>query len=259
MSSPIRAEDLKGLRARSLAGKHDAAFFDIDGTLSKGHMIADFPAHLASAGVFRKKEEREVLECMSAFRKGRITYRKVAVELPVIYARGLTGQKVADVRREAVRFVEARMKSVFRYSKPLISLMKRAGRAAIGLSGSPVEPVLVLARRLGMDAAFGTVAGVNDGAYTGKVRHNLIMLETKERFFRKVVSELKLERGRCFGFGDTEQDVSFLGKVGHPVTLNPSTELRAIALRNGWPIFTLQDDVVGEVNRLLRDADAAPR
>jgi len=254
MARPIRAEDVEERFVRSHLAKHAAAFFDFDGTLVKGHMIADFPAHLAEAGLFGATEALAVRKCMISFRAGKITYRKVAEELPALYARGVKGRRVKDIEREGERFVEGRMSSVFKYAKPLVALMKRSGRVAIGLSGSPIEPVMALGTRLGLDVSFGTILQKRDGTYAGRVRHNMILMETKTAFFRRISGVLKLEKERCFGFGDTEQDESFLGKVGHPVSLNPSPELRAIALRNGWPIFTLQDDVIGKVRKLLRDS-----
>ena len=149
-----------------------AAFFDLDGTMARGHMIFDFPAHLMDAGLF--------------------------------------GMKAL----EAEKFVEGRMGKVFHYSKGLVKLMGASGRPAVAISGSPVETVRALARRLGLDAS------------------------------------------SCFGFGDTEQDISFLGGVGHPVALNPSAELKTIALSKGWRIFDNTQDIVSEIEKLLGNADA---
>jgi phosphoserine phosphatase len=135
-------------------------------------------------------------------------------------------------------------------------LMREHGRPGLALSGSPIEAVRALARRLGMEAAVGTELAVEEGRFTGRVIRNFILTETKRAFFRELVKKLRLDAGACFGFGDTEQDVSFLSLVGHPVCLNPSKELRAQALKKRWDMFSGDDDVVAKVKELAVRADA---
>lgn len=233
-----------------------AAFFDLDGTLARGHMIFDFPAHLAAAGLFDGKRLDEIRRMKEALGSGRVTYRQVAEALPSLYARGVAGHKESVVALEAERFVEGRMGNVFHYAKGLVRLMGETGRPGIAMSGSPVETVSALARRLGIDAAVGTELAAHDGRFTGEVLHNLILMETKGAFFAKVMERLPLDPAECFGFGDTEQDASFLGGVGHPVALNPSAQLRSIALSKGWHIFESSQDVVAEVRKLAGRSDA---
>jgi HAD superfamily hydrolase (TIGR01490 family) len=233
-----------------------AAFFDLDGTMARGHMIFDFPAHLVDACLFGKKQLGEIHRMSGQFASGRVTYRQVAEALPLLYARGVAGLEESLVALEAERFVEGRMGNVFHYSKGLVMLMGETARPGIAISGSPVETVRALARRLGMEAALGTELVVKDGRFTGEVLHNLILMETKSAFFAKVMERLRLAPSECFAFGDTEQDVSFLGGVGHPVALNPSAQLRSIALSKGWHIFDSAQDVVAEVWKLAGRSDA---
>jgi HAD superfamily hydrolase (TIGR01490 family) len=227
------------------------AFFDLDGTLARGHMIFDFPTHLMDRGLFDKDALDDIRRMREDIRLQRISYRQVAERLPALYAKGVRGQKEKAVSLEAEKFVEWRMDHVFPYAKCLVRLMRESGRPAVAISGSPEDTVGALARRLGMDAAIGTRLETKDGRFTGNVLHNLILQETKKAFFEELVGKLGLDASECFGFGDTEQDVSFLGGVGHPVALNPSTELRTIALSKGWHIFESAQDVAAEVSKLL--------
>jgi len=233
-----------------------AAFFDLDGTIARGHMIFDFPSHLLSAGLFGKTEFEAITLIQLDFGEKRVSYRQVAERLPALYAKGIRGQKERAVSLEAEKFVERRMDHVFPYALGLVRLMLGSGRPAVAISGSPQDTVRALARRLGMDAAFGTRLEVKLGRFTGNVLHNLILEETKKALFEELVEKLGLDASECFGFGDTEQDVSFLGGVGRPVALNPSAQLRAIALSKGWHIFETEDDVVAEVKKIARDSDA---
>lgn len=232
------------------------AFFDLDGTLARGHMIFDFPAHLLEAGLFDRRVFGEIGRMRADFSAGKLTYRKVAEELPGLYAQGIKGQSTRAIALEAEKFVENRMDKVFPYARPLVMLMREHGRPGLALSGSPIEAVRALARRLGMEAAVGTELAVEESRFTGRVIRNFILTETKRAFFRELVKKLRLDAGACFGFGDTEQDVSFLSLVGHPVCLNPSKELRAQGLKKRWDMFSGDDDVVAKVKELAVRADA---
>jgi HAD superfamily hydrolase (TIGR01490 family) len=239
-----------------LPAARSLAFFDLDGTMVRGHMIFDFPAHLRCAGLFQSVQYEAVLRMRTAFSSGKLTYRDVAEELPRLYAEGVKGQKTAAVALEAEKFVENRMGGVFPYARPLVMLMREHGRPGLAISGSPIETVRALSRRLGMEAALGTRLKTRNGVYTGKVAQNFIIGETKRAAFRQLVQKLRLDTSACFGFGDTEQDESFLSLVGHPVCLNPSAGLRAIALKKSWPMFSRAQDVAAKVKRLAVRADA---
>jgi len=224
--------------------------------MARGHMIFDFPAHLLDAGLFLPAAHARILGMQDGFRKKRLTYRDVAEELPRLYAEGVKGQGARVIALEAEKFVEHRMGTVFEYAKPLVMLMREFGRPGLAISGSPIETVRALARRLGMEAAIGTEIEVEGGRFTGMVVRNLILKETKRACFRELVKKLRLDAPACFGFGDTEQDESFLSGVGHPVALNPTAELGTIALKKGWNVFENTNDVVSEVRKLAVIADA---
>ena len=233
-----------------------AALFDLDGTMASGHMIFDFPSHLLSAGLFTKDDDRAIVKMAGDLKKGAVTYRNVAERIPALFAKGVRGQEEQAISLEAEKFVEWRMDHVFPYAKGLVKLMRESGRPAMAISGSPEQTVQALARRLGMDAAVGTRLEIKAGRFTGKVLQNLILEENKKAFFEELVEKLALDASICFGFGDTEQDISFLGGVGHPVALNPSPELKTIALSKGWHIFENDDDVVAQVRKLEGNRDA---
>ncbi len=232
------------------------AFFDLDGTMARGHMIFDFPGHLMEAGLFDRPKFGAIAGMKKDLSFGKTSYRKVAEELPRLYAKGVEGQGARAIALEAEKFVENRMDNVFAYARPLVMLMREHGRPGLAISGSPVETVRALGHRLGMEAAIGTELEVEDGRFTGKVVHNYIVKETKRACFLELVKKLNLDTSACFGFGDTGQDAYFLSGVGHPVALNPSAELRTIALKKGWDVFDHTQDVVAKVSELAVRADA---
>jgi phosphoserine phosphatase len=121
----------------------------------------------------------------------------------------------------------------------------------IGLSGAPDEVVRVLGEYFNFDLSFGTQLGEKNGFYNGRIKRNLVIKETKEAILKRIIDEHEIDLSKAFGFGDTEQDLSFLSLVGNPIVLNPNQELLSIAQKNDWMIFHNGDDIINEINKRL--------
>jgi len=228
-----------------------ASFFDIDGTLVKGLMIYEFAKHLADKTLIKKSFFKEMNSYVMLYLKNKITYREIAIIVPKLYAKGLKGVNVNIVKKEAKKFVDKYIKKFIQpYTQDLVRLMKSHG-LTIGISGSPIEVVSCVGELFNFDLTYGTELEVLNGKYTGKIKQNLIIKETKEDVLKKIIKENKIGLTKSFGFGDTEQDLSFLSKVGHPVALNPNSTLLKIFKKNKWPFFTSKDDVVKSIKKDL--------
>jgi len=228
-----------------------ASFFDIDGTLVKGLMIHEFPRWLAEKGYIEKEVFEKIDSWVNLYLEKKTTYRKIALEIPVLYSRSLKNLKVEDIAEKAKKFVSFYIKdNILPYTMELVKLMKTYG-LTIGISGSPIEVVGYLGKIFNFDITNGTELEIIHGIYTDKVKQNVIIKETKERILEKIVTRNKIDLSKAFGFGDTEQDLSFLSKVGNPIVLNPNQELLSIAQKNGWMIFNSGDDIINEINKRL--------
>jgi HAD superfamily hydrolase (TIGR01490 family) len=223
-----------------------AAFFDVDGTLIKGLIICAFPDYLAGRGFFDKKKNERIQELTHLYGEGKISYRYASVRIPKLYAAGIKGQKQSEIMELASAFLREYSKNVFPYSKGLVSLFKRNGFLTIAVSGSPIEAVTPL--NMDFREIQGTEMEVRNGVYTGKVKRNLILAEEKRKVITSLIKKYNIDMKSSFAFGDTEQDLPMLGKVGHPVPLNPAPLLRKHALKKGWCI---PKDVLKEVKEML--------
>ena len=226
-----------------------ASFFDIDGTLFNGFIMNEFSKYLLQKNLFEKKYFEKFSTYIKDYQEKKITYRKASLVLSQIYALGLKGRKKKDIEREAKEF--AKELTFFSYAMPLVKLMQSKGMT-IAMSGAPIEPAVYLKDIFGFDLVYGTEVVVKDGVFTGEVKTNLVIREEKEMILAKIIKEHNIDLTQSFGFGDTEQDVSFLAKVGNPVALNPNSELRGIAKRNNWPCFMSDDDVLEEIENILK-------
>jgi HAD superfamily hydrolase (TIGR01490 family) len=226
-----------------------ASFFDIDGTLTKGFIIYEFPKYLVSQNLFEKKYFDEMTKVLHVYLKKEISYREAAFIAPRLYASGIKGKRKEIIEKEAMKFIELLKDRIFPYSIELVRLMKNHGMT-IAISGSPIEPVKLLKRFFSFDLIFGSKMESKDGVYTGEIKQNLIITETKKILLKDLVKTYKIDLKESFGFGDTDQDLSILSKVGHPIALNPNSKLLKIVKQKGWPHFD-SDEVLDHVKNIL--------
>jgi HAD superfamily phosphoserine phosphatase-like hydrolase len=163
----------------------------------------------------------------------------------------MEGLKERDVRSEARKFVKVYVKKFIQpYTRDLVKLMKNYGMT-IGISGSPIEVVSLVGRMFNFDITYGSELEIKDEIYTGRMRQNMIIKETKEDVLEKIVKKNRIDLEKSFGFGDTEQDLAILSKVKHPVALNPNIKLLNIVKKNGWLFFNSNNNVAKELKNRL--------
>jgi HAD superfamily hydrolase (TIGR01490 family) len=104
------------------------------------------------------------------------------------------------------------------------------------VTAAPIEIATVIARRLGLTGALGTVAEHVDGVYTGELVGEMLHGEGKAVAVRAIAEREGLDLARCSAYSDSSNDLPMLSLVGHPCAVNPDAKLRAHAKANGWRI-----------------------
>jgi phosphoserine phosphatase len=94
----------------------------------------------------------------------------------------------------------------------------------------------VIAHRLGLTGALGTVAESVDGVYTGKLVGNLLHGPAKAEAIRALAAREGLDVSRCSAYSDSANDLPMLSMVGHPHAVNPDAALREHARERDWPV-----------------------
>jgi hypothetical protein len=92
------------------------SIFDIDGTLANGYMITDFPQYLLKRGMFNGDIATEMENTLKALKSGIISYREAGLRVPGIYAAGIRGQEIKEVRDLAEDYLKGYMKNVFPFT-----------------------------------------------------------------------------------------------------------------------------------------------
>ena len=104
------------------------------------------------------------------------------------------------------------------------------------VTAAPIEIASIIARRLGLTGAMGTVAEHVDGVYTGQLVGDLLHGPAKAEAIKALAAREGLDLARCSAYSDSSNDLPMLSLVGDPCAINPDARLRAHARAMGWRI-----------------------
>jgi HAD superfamily hydrolase (TIGR01490 family) len=214
-----------------------AAFFDVDNTVMQGASIF----HLAR-GLYRRKffTTRELLG--AAYKQA--YFRIAGVEDPehVADARNsalafIAGHTVAEIEEVGEEiFDEAMAHRIWPGTRALAQMHLDQGQRVWLVTAAPIEIAGLIARRLGLTGALGTVAEHVDGIYTGQLVGDMLHGPAKAEAVKALAEREGLDLARCSAYSDSANDLPMLSLVGDPCAINPDARLRAHAREHGWRI-----------------------
>lgn len=213
-----------------------AAFFDLDRTLITG----------ASAFPFGVEAWRQGLATRSDIAKWGVSALSFAVagdkgdgastDLRGEFLARVEGASVSDLTRVGQAVLPKLVSRVRPESRKLVSMHQEAGRDTWIVSASPHNIVQPLAASLGMTGAIGTQGEIANGVFTGELDGPFIYGPGKAQAIDKLASDRGYELDLCYAYSDSISDLPMMELVGHPVAVNPDSELARVARERGWPI-----------------------
>lgn len=214
-----------------------AAFFDVDNTVMQGASIF----HLAR-GLHRRRffTTREILG--AAWKQ--TYFRVVGVENPdhvsgarqsvLGFIAGHSVRELEDLGEEI--FDEGMAHRIWPGTRALAQLHLDQGQRVWLVTAAPIEIASIIARRLGLTGAMGTVAEHVDGVYTGRLVGDLLHGPAKAVAVGALAERESLDLAACSAYSDSFNDLPMLSLVGDPVAINPDARLRAHAREHGWRV-----------------------
>ncbi|MFS8477496.1 MAG: HAD-IB family hydrolase [Micromonosporaceae bacterium] len=214
-----------------------AAFFDLDNTMMQGASIYWFARGLASRNYFTTGD-------LLRFGLRQLRFRLLATEHAGDMAQArqaalafVEGWRVEDMARLCEEiFDELMAERIWPGTRALAQQHIDAGQRVWLVTAAPVELGRVIARRLGLTGALGTVAEIRDGVYTGRLVGELLHGPAKADAIRALALAEGLDLTRCTAYSDSANDIPMLSAVGHAVAVNPDPALRRQAREQGWEI-----------------------
>ncbi|WP_433551680.1 HAD family hydrolase [Micromonospora zamorensis] len=214
-----------------------AAFFDVDNTMMQGASIYWFARGLASRNYVTTSDLARFAWQQLRFR---LLAREHAGDMSLAKEAALAfvqGWRVDEVERLAQEiFDEMMAPRIWAGTHQLARGHLGAGQRVWLVSAAPVEIGRVIAARLGLTGAIGTVAEIADGAYTGRLVGDLMHGPAKAEAVTQLAAVEGLDLTRCAAYSDSANDLPLLRAVGRAVAVNPDGTLLRQARQHGWEV-----------------------
>jgi HAD superfamily hydrolase (TIGR01490 family) len=213
------------------------AFFDVDNTIVAGASIYHFARGLAARDFITSRDILDFAWQQVKFRiggkesaEGMVSAREAALAF-------VAGKRVDEIVRLSEEIYDELMaERIWTGTQALAQLHLDAGQRVWLVTATPVELASIIARRLGLTGALGTVAEVVDGEYTGRLVGEPLHGAAKAAAVLALADREGLDLDRCAAYSDSINDLPMLSAVGRAVAVNPDSALRMEARARGWEI-----------------------
>lgn len=224
-----------------------AAFFDVDGTLTKSRvwngLIDYFRVHRIRVGT-------DIIFSLYHYglyglhRLGlisQVAFREPWAEHLSWYFRGYSVQQANEIWDWVIR---ERINGLWRDDiRSILDGHLAAGDKVFLISGGPEGFLMRIGKELGVQYVVGTRHEILDRSYTGRSESVGCQGENKVRLAKQKIKDLGLVINfpNSYAYADSIGDIHVLKAVGTPVAVYPDAALREEAERNEWKIIDGED------------------
>jgi HAD superfamily hydrolase (TIGR01490 family) len=214
-----------------------AAFFDVDNTMMMGASIYHFARGLAARKFLTTGDLARFAWQQVKFRVGGNETPETMLQARETALAFVAGHKVSEIIQFGEEIYDEIMaERVWSGTRALAQMHLNAGQRVWLVTATPVELATIIARRLGLTGALGTVAEAEDGVYTGRLVGEPLHGPAKAEAVLALAEREGLDLSRCTAYSDSVNDVPMLATVGTGVAINPDSALRREARARGWQV-----------------------
>jgi len=219
-----------------MAETRTAAFLDLDKTLIEGSSGVHFARAAYRAGMISRRQMLSDLVENVRFRLNGSTDEGTALIRERILD-AISGQPVRDLARLTPDVLAGVLPRVYPQVLQEAYHHQDAGREAYIVTAASNEMAELLAHVLVLDGGLGMRAEKSDGVYTGRLEGPHPYREGKAEAIRQLAKGKGIDLAASYAYSDSESDLPMLRAVGHPVAVNPDSELERVARAEGWRIM----------------------
>ena len=213
-----------------------AAFFDVDNTMMVGASIFHFAKGLAARRFFSWQDLLRFTAKQARLRVRGESHGDLHSTRESALA-FIAGKDVTEIVALGEEIYDEEMSDrIWSGTLALAQAHLDAGQRVWLVTATPVELATIIARRLHLTGALGTVAESSDGVYTGHLVGEVLHGEAKAHAVVALAEREGLDLDKCSAYSDSINDMPLLSLVGHPVAVNPDSALRVEAREHGWEI-----------------------
>jgi HAD superfamily hydrolase (TIGR01490 family) len=228
-----------------------AAFFDLDRTLIAGSSVFQFGRAAYRAGLVTRRQLAEDAWENIRFRlRGSTDAGTDALRERI--GKTLEGVRVRELQRLAPDVLAGVLPRLYPQMLTIAYGHQDAGRPIFICTAASQEMAELMAIVLTFDGAVGSVAEVVDGYYTGRAGGPFTYREGKAEAIKELAAREGIDLAASWAYSDSESDLPMLRLVGHPVAVNPDSDLGRVAREEGWEVLRFE-----RLGRRLRVLGAA--
>jgi len=216
-----------------------AAFFDLDKTLMQGSSGFQFARAVREAGMMSRRQLVSDAIANVRFRlQGASDEQSEALRIRI--ATSLEGVRVRDLERLGVRVMQRILPRLYPKMLTIAYAHQDAGRPAYIVTAASQDMAEVLANVMSFDGALGSaLSEIENGVYTGRPTGAFLYGAEKAVAIQKLAAREGFDLSACYAYSDSVSDAPMLRAVGHPVVVNPDSDLEQLARDEGWEILRL--------------------
>jgi HAD superfamily hydrolase (TIGR01490 family) len=214
-----------------------AAFFDLDRTLMEGSSAFQFGRAAYKAGLLSRRQLLSDAWANVKFRlRGASDESSHALRDRISHE--LEGTRVRDLERLGRSVLCGILPRIYPQVLALAHEHQDAGRRAYITTAASQELADILARVLALDGAIGSqFSEVVDGVFTGKPTGLFIYGSEKAAAIEQLAQREGIDLAASYAYSDSASDLPMLRLVGHPVVVNPDSELARVARQEEWEVL----------------------
>jgi HAD superfamily hydrolase (TIGR01490 family) len=213
-----------------------AAFIDLDRTLVAGASGFYWARAAVDAGLISRRQMAGIIRRNVEFRLRGSTddsTDEVRAQISQIVA----GQRAVDLRRMMPEVLAGVLPRIYPQMLAVAYEHQDAGRRVYIATASSQQMADMLSYVLGFDGGIGARSEIVDGRFTGRDDGEFTYREGKASRIRELAEREEIDLRVSYAYSDSESDLPMLRLVGHPVAVNPDSDLQQIATAEGWEIL----------------------
>ena len=211
-----------------------AAFFRLEGTVSSRSTTAVAAWMASHAQAFSDRLSRLGAVAMSAPFRTVLRDVGTATRLSWSGTRGLSEDRLIVLGEE--HFEEFYRDQLEDVGLDFLKAAQNEGLTPVLISDSLDVLVNPLASHLNIDHVICNRLEMRNGKSTGRLESPISTGRVSGQHLRDLASGQNWDLLSCKGYGSQETDITLLSALGHPCTVRPDRNLRAIAQDLQWPI-----------------------
>ncbi len=222
------------------------ALFDFDNVIYRGHSVFDIIQLMEKDGFIQPVMWKVVEEQLHKYKSNEISYKDAADKMLFSWAKALEFRSYQSALDYVQNYFTNNPDKFFGWFETINQVLSKSYNIFI-ISTNYQFIAEAVVSRFGLRGYVSSVAGVENGLFTGQLQKSLAGNKGE------VASILKsYPRDDSVAVGDSENDIDVLERVDYPICFQPDEKLKMVAQQEGWKLAD-ENSILQVFDEILKD------